>query len=187
MTFFERGGRGQDRITKFSWQQFLITCLVSFDDKKPETSREEYKFLCFHKIFVPNMITAGWLHYFDGIGQHIKLMKIYPFTFSFPLTQLYRNFRFHFLDSEVTIYFIISTFTRATSENTLSLQTKGVLILVPGIFGVLSNISLMLIILSIASAQRYCLRNVKSYEQKPLYLRKETLSIFCFYSIPGLW
>ena len=103
-------------------------------------------------------------------------MEIYPFTFTFPLTQLYRNFRIHFLDSEVTIYFIISTFTRATSENNLSLQTKGVLILVPGIFGVLSNISLMLIILSIASAQRYCLRNVKSYEQKPLYLRKETLS-----------
>ena len=104
-------------------------------------------------------------------------MEIYPFTFTFPLTQLYRNFRIHFLDSEVTIYFIISTFTRATSENNLSLQTKGVLILVPGIFGVLSNISLMLIILSIASAQRYCLRNVKSYEQKPLYLRKETLSV----------
>ena len=58
------------------------------------------------------------------------------------------------------------------SENDLSLQTKGVLILVPGIFGVLSNITLMLIILSIASAQRYCPRNVTSlYEQKPLYLK----------------
>ena len=55
------------------------------------------------------------------------------------------------------------------SENDLSLQTKGVLILVPGIFGVLSNITLMLIILSIASAQRYCPRNVTSlFEQKPL-------------------
>ena len=60
----------------------------------------------------------------------------------------------------------------ATLENDLSLQTKGVLILVPGIFGVLSNITLMLIILSIASAQRYCPRNAKSYEQTPLYLKE---------------
>ena len=104
----------------FGFDPREIIFLVSLDDKytKKQKSRGK-KFLCFHKIFVPNMITAGWLHYCDGIGQHIKLMKIYPFTFSFPLTQLYRNFRFHFLDSEVTIYFIISTFTRPTQRQNI--------------------------------------------------------------------
>ena len=64
-------------------------------------------------------------------------------------------------------------------ENDLCFQTKGFLILVPGIFGVLSNITLMLIILSIASAQRYCPRNVTSlFEQKPLYLRNR-VSVSC--------
>ena len=110
----------------------------------------------------------------DGSGQHIKLMKIYPFTFSFPLTQLYRNFRIHFLNLWTYTIYIYS----AMSENDLSLQTKGVLILVPGIFGVLSNITLMLIILSIASAQRYCTRNVTSlFEQKPLYQGTETEAV----------
>ena len=117
---------------------------------------------------------------------------------------LWRNWPTHKVNENISFYFFIPSHTtlqklpiplpglwgynifyhfyiykaNATSEYNLSLQTKGVLILVPGIFGVLSNISLMLIILSIASAQRYCLRNVKSYEQKPLYLRKETMSVF---------
>ena len=117
---------------------------------------------------------------------------------------LWRNWPTHKVNENISFYFFIPSHTtlqklpiplpglwcynifyhfyiykaNATSEYNLSLQTKGVLILVPGIFGVLSNISLMLIILSIASAQRYCLRNVKSSEQKPLYLRKETMSVF---------
>ena len=59
------------------------------------------------------MITAGWLHYCQGSGQHIKLMKIYPFTFSFPSHTTLRKLPNPLPGPlrSYTLYFIISTFT----------------------------------------------------------------------------